>query len=182
LEIDSIAKICGVIVPILVATIKHLMEKRPKVLHYFGHISSFHITQPQQGVVFAHSLIVFNSGRKVATNIRISHGKVWSLLNVSVTPAIDYKIETNPQGEAEIVFSRLVPREQVTISYLYPPTVNYSQVHGQVKSDDGFSKRLDVLPTPQQSKVVSITMLLLMALGLGLVSYWMAQIFLRYTA
>ncbi len=55
----------------------------------------------------------------------------------------------------EIVIAKLVPEEQVTISYLYFPPLVFGEIHAYTKSDEGFAKILKALPTPQYPKWVS---------------------------
>lgn len=55
----------------------------------------------------------------------------------------------NPQGSSEIVFTVLVPNEQVTISYLYYPPLLFTGVNAYTKSDEGMAKIVNAIPTPQ---------------------------------
>lgn len=50
------------------------------------------------------------------------------------------------------VIPKLVRNEQVTISYLYFPPLLWSQINSYTKSDEGFAKTLNAIPTPQPAK------------------------------
>ena len=66
-------------------------------------------------------------------------------------PAVNYAIVDLPGGSRELVFPALVPGEQVNVTYLYFPPVVWSNVNSYTKSDEGFAKIINVLPTPQFS-------------------------------
>jgi hypothetical protein len=68
-------------------------------------------------------------------------------------------------GGAEIVIPKLVPSEQVSISYLYFPPLLWSQIHAYTKSDEGFAKIINVLPTPQLPKWIANLIWLLVFIG-----------------
>ena len=67
---------------------------------------------------FTHSVVLRNSGRRPATNVRLAHPY---LPDFNVFPSVGYRVENLPGGGREIVMPTLVPNEQVTISYLYFP-------------------------------------------------------------
>jgi hypothetical protein len=62
-------------------------------------------------------------------------------------PSIPHTVERNVGGIAEIIIPKLVPDEQITVSYLYFPPLLWSQIHACTKSDEDFAKILTVLPT-----------------------------------
>jgi hypothetical protein len=51
-----------------------------------------------------------------------------------------------PRGRQDIVIPKLIPGEQVTISYLYFPPMTFDQVNDGIKCDQGFAQAIPVLP------------------------------------
>ncbi|MDR0274340.1 MAG: hypothetical protein LBI48_03165 [Burkholderiaceae bacterium] len=172
---DTIAKIIGPLLSLLLgAVVKHYAEARAKVVSFIGHVSSFTLQDQQYSVVHAHSIVVRNAGRKAAHNVRLVHAVLPP--NVTVYPPIQYTIESNPEGASEIVIPVLVPKEQVTISYLYFPPLTWNQVNVHTKSDEGFAKILNVIPTPQLNKVILTLIFTLIFVGASFVFYWLVRL------
>ena len=91
-------------------------------------------------------------------------------MNYSNSPK-SYSIEKNPEGAGEIVVPVLVPKEQITISYLYFPPVVWNQINQNTKSDEGFAKIIDVIPMPQPSKTILAVVWILMVAGMSIIIY-----------
>jgi len=173
-DIEIIAKIASPIITLLLgAVIKHYTERRSKLVSFLGHISSFKLRDEKQTPVYTHSIVVRNAGRKSATNVRIGHNFLPP--NIQVSPSVKYTIEENPEGGAEIIFPIMVPKEQITISYLYFPPVTWNQVNAYTKSDDGFANILNVIPMPQPSKFVIAGVWILMFIGASFLFYWLVK-------
>jgi hypothetical protein len=66
-----------------------------------------------------------------------------------VYPSIQHSVEPLPHGGAELVFPSLIPKEEVTVSYLYFPPDLWSNINTHLKCDQGFVRTVDVLPTPR---------------------------------
>lgn len=130
------------------------IERRPRLVVFYGHIGSFQL-QPDVhgpgGAVHTHSVVIRNSGKLSAHNVRVPHAirLVAPTINVSVDPQTAYSQTTLPTGGDEILFATLVPGQQVTISYLYYPPLTWNNVNQSVRSDEGMARVLNVLPTPQ---------------------------------
>jgi len=57
---------------VLGAVLHRWLERRPKVISYLGHVASFHVTSTAQPfLVFTHAIVVRNSGKKIARNVRV---------------------------------------------------------------------------------------------------------------
>lgn len=94
--------------------------------------------------ICTHSLVVRNGGKLPAHNVRIVHKM---LPDYHIYPNLQYS-EIKMTGSAgELLFPILVPNEQVTISYLYFPPNGYTDINDYVKSDEGFAKFIEVMPT-----------------------------------
>ena len=128
-----------------------MLAKKPRLVSYLGHVSSFSLQGQNNQVtnVFTHSIVVRNTGREAASNVRIGHN---TLPDYQLQPAVAHHRENIPGGGAEIVIPKLVAGEQVTISYLYFPPLTWDRVNAYTKSDEGFARILNVLPTPQPPK------------------------------
>ena len=139
-----IAGICGFF-------IRPLFEKKPKLIAYFGHIAAFNSTLPDNRKlhIHTHSVIIRNNGALPANNIKIRHAY---LPDFKIYPPVEYSIIDLENNYKEILIPKLISKEQLTISYLYFPPIIASQIHEGIKSDEGFAKVLNVLPTPQLPK------------------------------
>jgi len=125
-------------------------------------------------VVFTHSVVIRNAGRRAAHNVRVGHR---TLPDFNVYPSIVYSVANLPGGGAEIVFPTLVGKEQVSISYIYSPPLTYNAINTHVKSDEGLAKVLEVLPTPQAARWLVRTISVLLAVGV-IASIYVAHQFL----
>jgi hypothetical protein len=175
LDAETIARIVGPLLSLIVGgIIKHYAEARAKVVSFIGHVSSFTLQDEQRTVVHTHSIVVRNAGRKAAHNVRLAHRFLPP--NVTVYPPVRYTIEQNPEGASEIVIPVLVPKEQVTVSYLYFPPLTLDQVNASTKSDEGYAKILNVIPMPQPHKAVLAALWLLVFVGASFVFYWLVRL------
>lgn len=144
--------------------------RRARLLSFFGHVST-HRTTDQRGVpftVYTHTVVVGNAGRATANNVRLSHN---TLPDFSIYPPVPYRVEVLPSGEKEIVIEKMVPKQQVTISYLYFPPLVAAQINAGIRSDEGFAKQLDVLLQPRPSKALLRVLQILTLVGLVTVTY-----------
>jgi len=147
-----LATIVGPLSAAIIAVIlDRWLERRPKLISWLGHASAVRMP-PQQGQtqpydIYTHAVVVWNAGRKAATNVRLGH---YHLPNFSVFPSVVYRVENPPGGGAEIIFPTLVSKEQVTITYLYFPPITYDKINSYTKSDEGMARVVRVLPAPVQ--------------------------------
>lgn len=108
------------------------------------------------------SFIVRNTGRKPATNVRLGHN---ILPNFQMYPLVRYEVSDLPDGGKEIVIPTLVPKEQISISYLYNPPTTWNQVNTHIKSDEGFAKVIPVLLAQQFPKWLIRVIYILLLIG-----------------
>jgi hypothetical protein len=122
---------------------------RAKLVVYYGHVASFSLQPAPPGqpanVVHTHAIVVANIGRKLANNVRVSHGNGMPP-NVRVFPDTEFQTQKLPGGGDEIILPRLVSKQSITISYLYFPPLTFDRIATTVSSDEGFAKKLDVVP------------------------------------
>ncbi len=151
-----------------------ILAKKPKLVSYLGHVSSFSLQGQNQQItnVFTHSIVVRNTGRSAANNVRIGHN---TLPDYQLQPAIPHQQESIPGGGAEIIIPKLVAGEQVTISYLYFPPLTWDRVNTYTKSDEGFARILNVLPTPQPPKWLAHLLWAMVFVGSATLLYLLAE-------
>ena len=152
------------------AALNRKLERRARLITYLGHVSA-HRVEPEMGNsfnVFTHSIVLRNAGRSAARNVRVTHS---TLPNYSVFPGITYGVEHLPDGETDIVIPILVPEQEITISYLYYPPTTWDKINSTVRSDDGFAKVMNVLPTIQYPKWINATAGSLMLIGIVALLY-----------
>lgn len=118
--------------------------------------------------VGTHAVVVRNSGRLSAKNVRLGHK---SLPNYNIYPNTKYEVTSLPNGGKEIIFPILVPNEQITISYLYFAPTTYSEINTYVKSDEGLARVIDVIPTPSMATWLKNLLYVLLFIGLSTVIY-----------
>jgi hypothetical protein len=156
------------------AALDRFLERRPKLITYLGHVSSFRIQGPPIADVFTHSIVVRNAGGRAATNVRIGHNTLPQ--NFQIFPPVEFRVVNHPNGAADIVIGTLAPGEQITISYLYFPPLTWAGINTTVICDDGFAKVLNVLPTPQLPKWALWVLKFFIYLGLVTFLYLLVQL------
>ena len=149
------------------ALISWLSTNREKLVTYYGHVSDFKIDpippNTQQVLVNTHSIVVKNNGRKTATNVRLGHNFLPPSFNVF--PDTNYEINELPSGKKEIVFPRIVPKKELTISYLYYAPLTFNQINTTIESDEGPAKETFVLLQPQPPKWLIKVLWVLLVIG-----------------
>jgi len=168
---NVVATISSPVIALFVGVwVNRLFESRPVLISYFSHVSAFRFTpsgnQPSQ--VNTHSVVLRNTGRQSATNIRLHH---LFLPEFNIWPTIVHNIEALPDGSKDIVIPTLVPDEEITISYLYFPPVNFGEVNAGIKSDQGFARQITVLLQRQFPRWLNRTAIALFLVGLITVLY-----------
>jgi hypothetical protein len=174
LDIDTFAKLLAPILSAIAAfLVKRYAESRSRVVSFIGHVSAFTLQDENRTVIHTHSVVVRNTGHKPAHNLRLSHAVLPQ--NVTVYPPVNYSVQTNPEGASDIVFPILVPKEQVTISYLYFPPLVWSQINTSAKSDDGLAKIINVIPMPQANRFIRVLVWILMLVGASYLFYQLVR-------
>ncbi len=177
---NVVATIAAPLIALVIgAALSHAIEERARLVTYLGHVSA-HKVQQKSGApldVFTHSVVLRNSGRKPANNVKLTHSVLPSF---NVIPSVNYQIEQLPDGGANIVLPTLVPNEQVTISYLYFPPTTWDKINGPIKSDAGFARVMNVLPTVQFPKWLTRILAGFVLLGLTALLYVVIKVVSHY--
>lgn len=150
------------------ALINRYFERRPKLLVHYGHIAAFKLNDEARTDVFTHSVVLKNAGNTAANNVVIGHN---ILPNVVVFPAIQHEFRAVPDTGQEIYFPTLVPKETVTVSYLYKPPHTFKDINTYVRSDWGHAKVIKVDLQQIFPKWVTRLALFLMIIGLSAILY-----------
>lgn len=152
------------------ALIKHYLEGKPRLITYLVHASAIPLNDASNTQVNTHSIVVRNTGRKTANNVRIGHN--WLPIGYQISPNVSYQVLGKVDGPAEILIPTLVPGEQINIAYLYFPPNTFGLVNSYTKSDEGMAKVVNIIPTPQASKWAIYFVWLLMLTGLSTILYF----------
>lgn len=173
---DALAKLLGPgLAGVATLCLKAYLAERVKLVWYLVHASATMVrgTGEQADVsqpIHTHLVIVRNEGKKTARNVRLTHANLPN--NVTIHPQIEHNFIRRDDGSGEIVFPTIVPREQVTVSYLYFPPLIYSQVNSQLKSDDGFAKFIEVIPIQKPNKLLVWSLQALAFIGASFLLFW----------
>lgn len=151
---DIVVQIAAPIITLVLGVVlDRLFHEKEKLISYLGHVSSFRVTPNEAGqpqyIINTHAVIIRNVGRKTATNVRLGHNFIQ---HVSVHPDIDYQLRDLPGGGKEILIPSLVPKKEVTISYLYFPPLTWNQINTHVESDFGPAKIVTVVLQSQSPR------------------------------
>ena len=134
------------------ALIARYFERKPKLLTHYGHIATFRVRHDTEFDVFTHSIVVRNAGNTTARNITIGHNHLPE--NYQIYPSVNHEIRRVPDTGNEIYIPALVPKEQITISYLYYPPTTYKDINTYVKSESGYARHIKVILQPQPPKLL----------------------------
>lgn len=160
-----VATIASPIIALVVGVwVNRQFESRPVLISYVSHVSTFLYTPPG-GIPFhvnAHSVVLRNTGRKSATNIRLHHA---ILPEFNIWPTIVHNIEPLQDGSKDIVIPTLIPGEEITVSYLYFPPVVAGQINAGIKCDQGFAKQITVLLQRQFPRWLNRIVIILVLVG-----------------
>jgi hypothetical protein len=162
------------------------IERRPRVVVFYGHVGAFQLQPSGQypgGGVHTHSVVIKNTGKLAARNVRLPHPLALKPpLNFSVYPPTEFTRTPLAGGGEQITFPVLVPGQEVTVSYLYFPPLLVGQINLPISSDEGMARVLNVLPTPQRSRWVRTIFQVLAFIGAITVVYFAVELAFWITA
>jgi hypothetical protein len=171
MELDIMAKLAAPVITAVVAfIIKKYFEAEPKLISYLVHASAIPLNDENKLKVNTHSIVVRNSGKKTANNIRIGHNHLPK--SYQLHPQVTHEVTEGTDESAEILIPTLVPGEQISISYLYFPPVIWNQINSYCKSDEVNAKYINVIPSPAIGKLQSFFVGSLLFIGASTVVYW----------
>ncbi len=167
-----------IVAALVIWILNRILEKRPRLIALIGHYSTFTLRSPppstaSPNVVYGNSIVLKNSGKKVATNVRVAHN---NLPDYRIHPPIKYREDRQDDGAVEIVFPKLVPGEQVTISYLFYDSTPWETIYLHTKSDEGFAQALEAIPTPRPTNFVVWSIRAFAFVGISAVVYLLVSL------
>jgi hypothetical protein len=168
---NALATIAAPVIALFVGVwVNQRFGSRPVLISYFSHVSAFRHTLAGGDLlhVHTHSVVLRNTGRQSATNVRLHHA---NLPDFNIWPVVVHEVETLPDGSRDIVIPTLVPGEEITVSYLYFPPLVVGQVNAGVKYDQGFANQITVLLQRQYPRWFNRTVIALFLVGVVAVCY-----------
>lgn len=177
IDIDAALKLLSsALVALFGAIAKRYFEDKPKLVTYLVH-SVGHPMPPNQGVptpsVNTHTIVVRNTGKKTAHNVRIDHAFLPE--SYVVFPPISHAVNRAQNGSGEILIPVLVPNEQVTISYLYLAPLLWHAINGPVKCDEGMAKSTPVVLSPTPNRAIRAMLWAFTFIGASTVVYFIIR-------
>ena len=140
-----------------------IQTKKPKLVSYLTNITSFFLPGPPPLTVGTHSITIQNNGRGVAEDIEVCHSQ---LPLINVFPDTRYNVEETPQGSKIIKFERLLPKQMITISYLYINAPNSTLFFPMyAKSKEMNAKIIRTFHSPVYSKKLQYAVVILLFSG-----------------
>jgi hypothetical protein len=142
---QPVATIAAPIIALFVGLyLNRAFERRPKLIAYYQHVSSFRWTPPDAtpGTINTHAIVLTNSGREPATNVRLHHRR---LPDYNIWPAVPHHVEELPDGSKDIVIPTLIRDKTLTISYLYGAPLIAAEINNGIECDQGMAKAIPVL-------------------------------------
>jgi len=157
------------------AAVTRWFERKAKLITYVSHSASFTYSTDHGGkeAVNTHTLVIRNTGSKAATNVRVGHHHLPA--DFDIFPKRAFKVESIGDGEcSDIVFETVAPSEQIAISYLYFPPVFVDQIIGQIKSNEGIAKGIDVWLARRFPPWVNFLIIFHVVIGVSTILYLLA--------
>lgn len=156
--------------------LNRFFESRPKVIAYFSHVGSGQVRINSESPVVSintHSVVIYNSGRKPALNVRVGHYPfVKNVQNmIAVFPSQQFRTEPVTNAGEEIIFDRVLPKKSITITYIYTG-LTANQITAYVKSDEAEAKYLPVTVTRQYPTWILNILKILVFIGFVTIVYY----------
>jgi hypothetical protein len=198
LTFDTVIRVAApLIVALVIGVTRRVIEGRPRLITYLVHATAHPLPPPTQAAgpqppaqpvtplqpanpapvpafVNTHSIVVKNTGKKTAHNVRIEHAVF--PLSYQLSPTMSHTVTRGQNDSAEICIPVLVPGELVTISYLYVPPLFWHQIVGGVKSDEGMARTIQTIPTSPPPRAVVWLLWTLIFIGASFVAYWVLRL------
>lgn len=145
LDANAVATVIAALATaVLAGAFQLYAQSHPRIIYYFVHSSAVTlpahaipavpavngapaVVQVPQLALHTHVMVISNIGGKSATNVRLGHSQ-------HVAFAMYPPLYLSFQGN-EICIPTLVPKEQITITYVYEPPLLATGVHTYQKCD-----------------------------------------------
>ncbi|RYH34713.1 MAG: hypothetical protein EON54_19855 [Alcaligenaceae bacterium] len=125
---DLAVKVAGPLVGAAAGAIaKHFAERGPDVVAFPKYAAGIHLPNEQRpGAIGTHTVVLANTGRKPATNLRLGHH---TLPAFAIYPGVEYSVTPLPNGQQEIRIPTLIPKKQLTITYMYVAPLQWQLIN-----------------------------------------------------
>lgn len=171
---DIVSRIVPPIITLILGKyLDQRLQRRARLVSYLGHASAFNIAGQPPAIVHTHAIVIYNSGREAATNVRVGHLNLPQ--NINIFPPVAHEVQRQPNGSGEIIIPTLVPSEQITISYLYFPPLLWNGVNVYTKCDEGMATVVQTLHTPVLGPWTRRALRILIFVGLLTLVYFLVQ-------
>jgi|GEM_PF-806274 len=128
--------------------LNRFFESRPKLIAYYSHVGAGRVRVSNETTpvfINTHSIVIYNSGRKPALNVRVGHHPIGSVQNmIAVFPPQQFRVETITDAGEEIIFNRILPKQSITLTYIYTG-LTANQITAYVRSDEAEAKFFPVI-------------------------------------
>ena len=159
------------------ALIAHLLlERRPNVVAYFSNIASFRLAGEPPHFIHSHSVRLRNNGRRAAEQIKLRHQYFGEEVQFNVQPEMEHLVERTEHGGGTITITKLLPKEEAEVSYMYPVTLRFDQISGRITHSEGYVKHINTIPARLYPKWFYVWIGTLILIGLMLLVYWASNI------
>jgi len=179
LDLATFWKASSYVVTLMVGVyIKQWLERKSKLVYWLYSATGITIENPDQPgqnlQPNTHTVVLQNTGRKSATNVRLGHtnvGPVW----FQIVPSIHYEQRDLPGGGYEIVIDNLTPGRIINITYFYFGPTLYTDINTHIESDEGQAKLIPMTTQRVFPKWFNGLMAGLLLIGLVAVVYMLWQ-------
>lgn len=169
---QPVATIAAPIIALFVGIfINRRFERRAILIAYYQHVSSFRWNPPEGAaplIINTHTIVLTNSGREPATNVRLHHHR---LPDFNVSPAVPHRVEDLPDGSKDIVIPTLIREKTLFVSYLYGAPLIAAEINNGIDCDQGVARPIKVLLQRVYPRWVNVGALALMICGLVAILY-----------
>ena len=177
--------VSGAILAYVGAMITRWLQFVPRVVCYIGHSAQFPVPLPEQSKsdvqpnlqIATYSLVLRNTGKKPATNLKVLHSVLPQQFMVYGAHT-EYTQELLSNGIQAITFPRLLPNEQITISYLHigETATQTEEIMRKsiptIKHDDAMAQAVQAFPMKVYPKSLTYVLWVLIVLGALTTLYW----------
>jgi len=146
---ELVYEIAKILIAIFVgAWINRKFERRAHLVVYLGHIAHHKIDKDT--IILTWSVVLRNSGKLAAHNVRVKHSI--PPMHFEIRPPRPYLTEAIDDGGQDIVFDKVVPKEELYISYIRNLPVGSSEpavINRGISCDEGGPQVLNYIPMRQ---------------------------------
>ena len=155
-----------------------MLERRVKLISFIAHTSGITTVQPngQPLVVHTHTVVVRNTGKLPAHNVRLGHAYLPPAF--SIYPPTEHHVVNHPRQGSDIVVPVMGPGDQITVAYLYFPPITWNQINRDAKCDEGNANVIRVLLQPVAPRWLLRLGLVLILIGIATLLYLVATLVL----